>query len=70
MERLLLRPTEAAEMLGFGKSKTYELIADGTIPSVTIGKCRRIPVEALREWVRAQTMTPATARQEETDGPD
>lgn len=66
MQRLLLRPTEAAEMLGFGRSKTYELIADGTIPSVTIGKSRRIPAEALRDWVRAQAGSPATERRLET----
>ena len=55
MERLLLRPTEAAEMTGLGRSKMYELIAKGVVPSVRIGKSVRVPVEALREWVKAQT---------------
>lgn len=54
MEKLLLRPREAAEVLGLCRSKVYELIASGTIPSITIGKSRRIPLDALREWVRAQ----------------
>ncbi|HET8630027.1 MAG TPA: helix-turn-helix domain-containing protein [Thermomicrobiales bacterium] len=55
MEKLLLRPHECAEALGLCRSKVYELIASGTIPSITIGKSRRIPLDALREWVRAQT---------------
>lgn len=55
MEKLLLRPHECAEVLGLCRSKVYELIASGTIPSITIGKSRRIPLDALRAWTRAQT---------------
>lgn len=55
MEKLLLRPHECAEVLGLCRSKIYELIASGALPSITIGKSRRIPVEALRDWVRAQS---------------
>jgi excisionase family DNA binding protein len=62
MERLLLRPHEAAELLGLGRSTVYELIASGAIPSITIGKSRRVPLEALRAWVRAQTDTSAMVR--------
>lgn len=40
--RLLLTPTEAAQALGIGRSKLYELLRDGVVPSVTIGACRRI----------------------------
>ncbi len=54
MEKLLLRPTEVAEAIGLGRSKTYELIASGTLPSITIGKSRRVPAEALRAWVAEQ----------------
>jgi excisionase family DNA binding protein len=54
MEKLLLRPTETAELLGLGKSKTYDLIAKGQIPSVRIGKSVRVPADKLREWVAAQ----------------
>ena len=41
MERLLLRPREAAALLGLGRSTVYELIASGAIPSLTIGRSRR-----------------------------
>ena len=54
MERLLLKPTEAAEVIGLGRSKTYELISKGLIPSVRIGKSVRVPVASLRNWVDEQ----------------
>jgi excisionase family DNA binding protein len=40
MERLLLRPHEAAELLGLGRSTVDELIASGAIPSITVGRSR------------------------------
>jgi len=56
MEKLLLRPTEAAEVLGLGRSKVYELLAAGTLPAIRVGGPIRVPAEALRRWVseRAQ----------------
>lgn len=53
--RLLLRPAEVAQTLGVGRSTVYEMIAAGTLPTVRIGTCLRVPVEALRSWVVAQT---------------
>ena len=46
--RLLLTPKEAATALGLGRSKIYELIRAGDLPSVQIGRCRRIPVDRYR----------------------
>jgi excisionase family DNA binding protein len=40
--KLLYTPVEAAQALGIGRSTLYELLADGTIPSVRIGTSRRI----------------------------
>lgn len=54
MEKLLLRPTEAAEVIGLGRSKMYELLAKGIVPSIRIGKSVRVPVAALRNWVEQQ----------------
>ena len=34
MDRLLLRPAEAAEAIGIGRSKVYELLASGDLPSI------------------------------------
>jgi excisionase family DNA binding protein len=52
-QRLLLKVTEAAEMLGLSRSKTYELLQNG-LPFVMIGRCKRIPVIGLRKWVEEQ----------------
>jgi excisionase family DNA binding protein len=51
-EPMLYTPTEAAEALGIGRSKLYELLQTGVLESVHIGACRRIPAEALSDLVR------------------
>lgn len=51
MDRLLLRPEDAAQALSIGRSKLYELLASGRLGSVTIDGCRRIRVEALEAFV-------------------
>lgn len=52
MEKLLLTPEEAAEVLGLTRSTIYELLRLRLLRSVKIGrKYRRIPVEACRELI-------------------
>lgn len=51
MERLLLRPAEAAELLGLGRSTVYELLSAGSLPAIRVGSSVRIPAAALRQWV-------------------
>ena len=51
MEKLLLTPTEAADALGIGRSKVYELLRAGTLPSIRIDSCRRIPLEDLTAMI-------------------
>lgn len=53
MNKLLLSPAEAAETLGIGRTKLYELLGAGVIRSVHIGRGRKIPPEALAEYVHA-----------------
>lgn len=48
---LLYRPAEAAAAIGVSRSRMYELIASGEIPSVRIGGTLRVPVDGLRRWV-------------------
>ena len=55
MERLLLRPIEAAEAIGVGRSKVYELLASGELPSIRIGSSVRVPLDGLRAWIAKQT---------------
>jgi excisionase family DNA binding protein len=51
MEKLLLRIPEAAQMVGLGHSKFYELIQKGEIPVIHIGRSARVPADGLRRWV-------------------
>lgn len=46
-ERLAYPVPEAAALLGCGRSKFYELIAEGRIETVTIGRRRVVPHDAL-----------------------
>jgi excisionase family DNA binding protein len=50
-EPMLLRVEEVARALSIGRSKVYELIACGELPSITIGSARRVPTEALQKWI-------------------
>lgn len=49
--RLLLTVEEAAKALGMGRSKVYMLITQKRFPSVKVGASRRIPLNALEEYV-------------------
>ncbi|MDO8120639.1 helix-turn-helix domain-containing protein [Isoptericola sp. b490] len=46
-DRLLYCPADAARLLSIGRSTLYELLDSGALPSVKIGRARRIPREAL-----------------------
>jgi excisionase family DNA binding protein len=52
--RLLIRVSEAAEMLSIARTKAYLLVQDGTLPSVRLGRSVRVPVDALRAWLSEQ----------------
>ena len=57
MDKLRLTPVEAAAVLGIGRSKLYELMRSGDLPSVRIGASRRIPTEGLSAFL--MTLAPA-----------
>jgi len=48
---MLLKPAEAAEMLAIGRTRIYEMLACGELPSLRIGRSIRVPVAALEQWV-------------------
>ena len=54
MEKLVCSVQEVAEMLGISKSYAYELIRNGTIPSLQLGKKRVVPKTKLIEWVNGK----------------
>jgi excisionase family DNA binding protein len=51
MERELLSVQECGELLGIGRSKTYELIAEGKLQVVRIGSRALVPRVAITELV-------------------
>jgi len=53
MEKLLLTPEDAADLLSIGRSKLYELIGDGRLASVRIDASRRVPMSALVDFVES-----------------
>jgi len=48
MESLLTSIPNAAKALGLGRSKLYELIAEGRLETVTIGRRRLVRVDSVR----------------------
>ncbi len=52
--RLLVTIADAAEALALGRSAVYELLLTGQLPSVKIGRARRIPIDALQAFVARQ----------------
>ncbi len=50
-QRLLLRIPEVAETLGIGRTKIYELIATGELPTIRVGRAVRISVSTLQKWI-------------------
>jgi excisionase family DNA binding protein len=52
MSRILYPTDEVAQQLGVGLTTAKALIKSGELRSVRIGRARRVPAEALREYVR------------------
>jgi excisionase family DNA binding protein len=49
--KLLLKVTEAAELLSIARSKAYQMVQDGQLPSVRIGTSLRVPAAELNDYV-------------------
>tara|TARA_R110000868_G_scaffold375710_1_gene640359 strand:- start:12558 stop:12755 length:198 start_codon:yes stop_codon:yes gene_type:complete len=50
-ERITVRIKEACRITGIGRSKLYELIAEGEIEIVKIGAITLVPVDSLRTLI-------------------
>lgn len=48
---LAVSPSEAARRVGIGRTKLYEAITSGALPSFKIGTRRLIRVSALDDWL-------------------
>lgn len=53
-EKVLLRVPEVAEMIGCSKSKAYQLVMQGVIPSLRIGGLLRVQAEVLKKIIDEQ----------------
>jgi len=53
MEKILVSIPDAAQALGIGRSKLYELIGEGHLETVTIGRRRLVRVESIRALAEA-----------------
>ncbi|RJL22019.1 DNA-binding protein [Bailinhaonella thermotolerans] len=49
--KLLYKVEEAIDILGLGRTTVFELLRSGRLRSVQVGRSRRIPTAALREYV-------------------
>lgn len=70
MRKLLLRVEEAAEAMSVGRSKAYELVRAGQVPSVRIGRSVRVPVAALEAWINERAAAAASDTGPEDGGTD
>ena len=53
----LLNAKQVAEILNISKSKTYRFMQLGEIPTVRIGKSRRVKPEDLIKYIESNTYT-------------
>jgi excisionase family DNA binding protein len=51
MEKMVLSVEECCEVLGLSRNTLYERIADGSVPSVRLGKRILIPVAGLEKML-------------------
>jgi excisionase family DNA binding protein len=52
-EEKLLKVPVVAERLGLGVARTWELVASGELPSLKIGRSRRVPASAVDAYIKA-----------------
>lgn len=51
--KLLLKPSEAARLLGISERKLWQMTQDGEIQSILLGRCRRYSLRWLEDWIAA-----------------
>lgn len=54
VEPICVRVNDAARMIGVGRTKLYELISNGELETVKIGKATRVTTASLHDLVRRQ----------------
>lgn len=62
METLVLKPTEAAELLRVGKNTVIDKLKVGELPGYKDGADWKIPADLLKKYVEDKAMAEMTAR--------
>ncbi len=57
-----LKVPEVAKVLRIARSRAYELVADGEIPAVKIGRSARLSRKELDRWLEGQRYVDAARR--------
>lgn len=47
----LLKVADVARMIGHSRAKTYQLLSDGVLPSVKVGKSVRVSEKVVQDWI-------------------
>ena len=55
LEKMLLKPREAAQMLSISERKLWSLMNSGEIPVVRCGSSTRYAPDDLRRWIEKNT---------------
>jgi excisionase family DNA binding protein len=50
---LAVSPAEGARLIGCGRTRLYELLKEGALPSFTVGRRRLIRVAAIEAWLKS-----------------
>ncbi|MFF0290073.1 helix-turn-helix domain-containing protein [Streptomyces sp. NPDC005262] len=58
VDRLLYKPGEAAEALAIGRSTVYELMAEGSLKYIKLGRTRRIRRADIEAYVESLVTLP------------
>jgi excisionase family DNA binding protein len=58
-KKLLYKIENAGEQIDMGRTSMYHLVKTGELRSVKIGRSRRIPADALEEYVEKLKGSPA-----------
>ena len=52
---LLIDSREVSRLIGLGRTKTFQLMASGELPTIRLGRCVRVPRVALEAWIEDRT---------------
>ncbi|WP_425832250.1 helix-turn-helix domain-containing protein [Streptomyces fractus] len=58
VDKLLYKPEEAADVLSLGRSTVYELMAEGALKYIKLGRTRRIRRADLEAFVEGLSVLP------------